>query len=238
MVKKAFKLPKRTTTAFLHSPPHSGGLGLPCIMDEIDIHMVTTAFKLLTTPDPCVKGVAYHHLGEVTAKHTRSSDPTRGDMEIFLNATPIPGEGKKGDIKSIWSSVRSSAARCDALFNLTNDKILCCGKTITWTGKKKLGKALRTKILQPHLRRLQEASDQGRTFNCVALHPSSNHWIRSGRYISFGEYRFAMKGRLNLLPTRSVLRRSGKRQQNTSCPGCNEDSIHSGGGGGGGGGTQ
>lgn len=223
MVKLAFKLPKRTISAFLHTPPHSGGLGIPCIEDEIDVHLATTAFKLLSTPDTLVKGVAYHHLGNVTEKRTRSSEATIGDMEEFLNSTPTPGEGKAGDIRSLWSVVRSSLARCDAIISLSGNRITCSGKTINWSGKKETGRALRAKLLQRHLRNLQEASDQGRTSTCVALHPSSNYWIRSGKYISFGEYRFAVKGRLNMLPTRTVLRRSGKANVNTSCPGCNQE---------------
>ena len=142
-------------------------------------------------------------------------------MEMFLNSSPIPGEGKSGDIKSLWGSVRSSLVRCGATINLNNNSLFCNGKSLRWEGKKKAGKALRTKLLEQHTRNLHRATDQGRTFHCVSLHPSSNHWIRSGKYISFGEYRFAIKARLNLLPTKTVLKRSGKPNINTSCPGCN-----------------
>lgn len=174
MVKKAFKLPKRTNTAFLHAPPYSGGLGIPCIVDEIDIHMACTAFKLLNSPDLCVKSIAHHHLSIVTAKRTGINDPSIGDMEEFINCSPNPGEGKTGDIKSIWSSVRSSLARCDALMNLKDGKMICKETTITWSSRKKLGRALRGTLLHDQLRILQSASDQGRTFGCVALHPASN----------------------------------------------------------------
>ena len=221
MAKRAFKLPKRTISAFLHAPSNTGGLGIPCITDEIDVHLAATAFKLLATPDVTVKGVAYHHLGIVSEKRNRGSEVNITNMEIFLNSSPSPGEGKMGDIRSIWSIVRSSLVRCDAVINLTTSKISCNGRTISWTGKKNTGRALRANLLKQHVSNLHRASDQGRTSHCVALHPSSNHWIRSGKYISFGEYRFAIKARLNLLPTKTVLKRSGKPTTNTSCPGCN-----------------
>ncbi|KAL5509896.1 hypothetical protein EMCRGX_G005336 [Ephydatia muelleri] len=143
VVKRAFKLPKRTISAFFHAPSNSGGLGIPCIENEIDVNMATTAFKLLTTPDT----------------------------------------------------------------------ILQLGRNVS--------RALRAKLLQRHMHSFKQANDQGRTSHCVSLHPSSNYWIHSGKYISFGEYRFAMKARLNLLPTKTVLKQSGKPNINTSCPGCN-----------------
>ena len=183
--------------------------------------MCATAFKLLSSPDEKVRGIAYHHLSKVAEKRTRSNTINTDLMEMFLNSSPIPGEGKSGDIKSLWSSVRSSLVRCGATINLNNNSLFCNGKSLRWDGKKKAGKALRTKLLEQHTRNLHWATDQGRTFHCVSLHPSSNHWIRSGKYISFGEYRIAIKARLNLLPTKTVLKRSGKPNINTSCPGCN-----------------
>lgn len=62
------------------------------------------------------------------------------------------------------------------------------------------------------------AKDQGRVTECGALHPASNHWIRGGKYTSFSEYRFGLKARLNLLPTRSVRKRCGETILDTSCP--------------------
>ena len=86
MAKQALKLPKRTISAILHAPFSSGGLGIPCIVDEIDIHLDMTAFKLIATPDEIVKGAAHHHLGTVTKKRTRSSEASIMDMEVFLNS--------------------------------------------------------------------------------------------------------------------------------------------------------
>ena len=66
-----------------------------------------------------------------------------------------------------------------------------------------------------------QASDQGRSFHLVSKHPSSNSWIRDGAYVSFAEYRFAMKARLNPLPTKVVVKRAGNPQLDTTCPKCN-----------------
>ena len=54
-------------------------------------------------------------------------------------------------------------------------------------------------------------------------HESSNYWIRGGKYTSFAEYRFAIKARLNLLPTRTVRKRGGEAILDTSCQRCHEE---------------
>ena len=52
MAKQAFKLPKRTISAFLHAPPNTGGLGIPCITDEIDVQSPDAVTIIEKTPPP------------------------------------------------------------------------------------------------------------------------------------------------------------------------------------------
>ena len=190
-------------------------LGIPCIENEVDIARITTAFKVLgEETDLAVEKIAHGLLEEVAMKRTRGNV----NKKDFLNSPPVSGEGKEGDIQSLWSLVRKSLQRFSATINLEEKSLACVGKTLTWHWRKQLSRLLWASRQQDYLRTLQMASDQGQVFSSVAADPSSNHWIRSGAYISFGEYRFAMKGRLNLLPTRTVLRRSGKAMLNTSCP--------------------
>ena len=89
-------------------------------------------------------------------------------------------------------------------------------------GRKNLCRLLRSHLQEIYSSRLAQASDQGRAMACVAAHTSSNHWITTGNYTSFGEYRFALKARLNLLPTRTVRRRAGGIAD-MSCPKCHEE---------------
>lgn len=66
-------------------------------------------------------------------------------------------------------------------------------------------------------------SDQGRTFHLVSKDHNSNMFIKNGGGMSFSCYRFAIKGRLNLLPTKVVARRIGIAVPDTLCPKCKED---------------
>ena len=220
LVKQNLKLPRHTITSFLYTPPRWGGLGIPCVMDELHIHMLSSAFKLLASRnDPRVRDIAHHEL-------LKTANIRRRDLQSaqdFLNSPPVPGEGKRGDIKSLWSDVRIAASHCGANFQLDRDSIHCSSKTVGCGGRKNLCRLLRSHLHESYSLRLAQASDQGRAMACVAAHTSSNHWITTGSYTSFGEYRFALKARLNLLPTRTVRRRAGEVIPDVSCPKCQEE---------------
>lgn len=74
-----------------------------------------------------------------------------------------------------------------------------------------------------HLESLLEAPDQGRAFHLAHLHQASNYWLKTGHYMSFAEYRFALKARCNLLPTKSVLKKIGRDPGDTRCRVCRRE---------------
>ena len=105
MVKGNLKLPRRTNDAFLYSPSRARGLGLPKVEDEVHIYGVSTAYCLLAlSKDPTVTDVAQSALGEAAKKRSRGML----SPQDFINAPPQKGEGKQGDIKTLWSRVRLS----------------------------------------------------------------------------------------------------------------------------------
>ncbi|KAL5509958.1 hypothetical protein EMCRGX_G005412 [Ephydatia muelleri] len=135
-----------------------------------------------------------------------------------LNAPPEKGEGQQGDIKSLWRRVRLSPQLCQATINLSSRSITIAGRILG-----PLKKNLICRVMNTHVTRWKSAKDQGRTAQCVAEHPASNHWVSGGKYTSFSEYRLAFKARLIFLPTRTVRKRSGEPIRDTSCPKCHEE---------------
>lgn len=83
----SLKLPQRAITSFLYTPPRWGGLGIPCVVDELHIHVVSSAFKLLDTRnDPRVRDIAHHEL-------LKTANIRRRDLQSaqdFLNSLPPP----------------------------------------------------------------------------------------------------------------------------------------------------
>ena len=69
---------------------------------------------------------------------------------------------------------------------------------------------LRGRYHKKQLDALKAAIDQGKSFHSVSKYPSSSKWIGNGKYMSFADYRFAIKGRLNQLPLQTVLKKTNR----------------------------
>ena len=227
-LKKAVRLPLRSCTKFLYTPQALGGLGVPNCEDDMHVARVAQAFKFLAdTRDPIVRHIAILQLQETARKRLRipSSLPvTLPMLEAFLN-TPAPSqEGARGDIKSLWSSVRASLQFTHASIWLRDGSasLAVNETTLTWDTRKKANTLLKTPTQQRHLLILQQSPDQGRASFSTSLCDSSNFFIYSGAFLSFPQYRFVLKARLNLLPTRTVQARSGSALSDTRCRNCHQ----------------
>ena len=105
-------------------------------------------------------------------------------------------------MRSLFSLARGS-------FNHLGAKLVADGGSVklkigdvTLSGEesRKSSQLLRAQYHQKQLESLKTAVDQGKSFHSVSLRPSSSGWIGNGQYMSFAEYRFVTKARLNLLP--------------------------------------
>ena len=131
-------------------------------------------------------------------------------------------ERRRRDVHSLWVEVRRYTNKVKIeLDRLSDEWILRGGPGISFFAKdkKKINGFVRGLQEDQHVNSLTEATDQGRSFSLVSKSAASNGWI-GGKYISFADYRFATKARLNLLPVKTVLRRIGKNTQDTRCPKC------------------
>ena len=133
-----------------------------------------------------------------------------GGMVNFLNCPPLPRERGCSDVQSLWSVTRKSLRHTTAIIahDGSNFYITVEGSTVPL-------RSMRDRLLSgmcedKHLQTLTASEDQGRVFGAISLDAASSHRIATGKYISFQDYRFGLKARLNLLPTKSVLKRIGK----------------------------
>ena len=220
LAKMCFKLPNRATTSYFYAQTKAGGLALPRIEDEIHLFRISTAYKVLFAQgDAQLRDISTSALGKTAEIRTRNQK----SAQTFLNDPADPGEGRRGDIKSLWSEVRSSLQHCRAKFNLQDQSITCDGITLGWSKRRNITGLLRNAIQSRYVEDWKRCPDQGRAVICTSAHPASNHWVTTGRYTSFGEYRFAIKARLNLLTTRTSRFRAGDRVPDRSCRRCNSE---------------
>ena len=113
--------------------------------------------------DPRVRDIVHHEL--LTTANIRRKDLQYA--QHFFNSPPVPGEGKHGDLKSLWSDVRVAASHCGANFQLDRDSIHCSNKTVGWGGRKNLCHLLRSHLQENYSLCLAQASDQGRAMACA-----------------------------------------------------------------------
>ena len=113
-----------------------------------------------------------------------------------------PGEGRSGDLQSLWSAARASLTATSADITLTQDSVtLSTGQhKLTWDKRKDTSQALRVAIHTRYLEILKRSTDQGRAFHSVSLHPDSTFFMYTGAFLSFPQYHFIHRVRLNLLP--------------------------------------
>ena len=195
------------------------------IFNTMDVARVISATKLLNSPDPTVHQVALSQLSESVSNRRNIKTCTYDDLDNFLNSDPNPGEGKRGDLRNLWSLCRTSLRQTTTKLHPPskgNQGWLEVADTTSITDTKKAAPFIKNHSKVKFLEQMCTAPDQGRTFAACSKNPASNHWIKSGHFISFAAYRFAIKGRLNLLPVKTTQRRMGQRKTDTLCWKCRD----------------
>ena len=223
-IKKGLRLPRRTATHYLYLPQALGGMGIPSAENEAHAAKAGQAFKFLAhTRDPYIRAVALDQLRETVAKRARHLDPNKAEhLADFLNNSAPPGEGRAGDLQSLWSHCRASLIRGGAAIELTQDSafLLTEKQKLPWGKRKQAFQALKEAMHLRHLTGLRRSTDQGRAFDSLSLHPDSTFITYRGAFLTFHQYRFAHKARLNLLPVRTVQARCRQQVPSQRCRLC------------------
>lgn len=225
-VKKAYRLPRRTTTPFFYVPWKHGGLGLPNVENDLDVGWASQVFKYLTSNDPKVIMMCARRLRDTIAARRAVKNASFDEILDFLNSRLDEGEYRKSnDVRSLFSLVRGSFYRlsaklCYAEGDETDLRLMIGDRLTRGMESRQSSQLLRGRYHQKQLDSLRAAVDQGKSFHSVARHQSSSAWIGNGKYMSFADYRFAIKGRLNQLPVKTVLKRTKQLRGSIYCRHC------------------
>ena len=212
--------------SFFYVPWRNGGLGLPNVENDLDVGWASQVYKFLTSKDPKVVMMCARRLRDTIAARKATKDASFEEILDFLNSRPDEGEHRKSNnVRSLFSLVHGSFYRLGAKLcyvegEETNLRLMIGDKLIQGTENRKSSPLLRGRYHQKQLDSLRAAVDQGKSFHSVAKHPSSSEWIGNGKYMSFADYRFAIKGRLNQLPVRTVLKRIKQLRGSIHCRRC------------------
>ncbi len=148
--------------------------------DSLNSTCITRILRCLNSRDRLLQDVAWAQLTAVVKKRTGKEELRDTDIQNFLNTAPSPGEARKGDVKSTWSTVRKSLKLLGCKVEVSGTKVtLIYDDASAKAGKRAaLARILAKAKTEQRLQQLTPAPDQGRSFHLLFKHPSSNHWIQ------------------------------------------------------------
>ena len=194
--------------------------------NDVDVGWASQVYKFFNSKDWKVAVMCARRLKDNIAARRGIQNADLGNTLELLNYHPDEGEHcKRNNVRSSFSLVRGTfhclgALLCFVEGDEDNLRLKIEDKLIQGTECRQSSQLLRGHYHQKQLESLRAAVDQGKSFHSVAKHPSSNEWIGNGKYMSFADYRSAMKGRLNQYPVRTVLKRTKQLRGSIYCWNC------------------
>ena len=213
-IKKAAKnwmsLPQRASVEMVFVPPSQGGAGLLPLAVQYDVLTVAHSYRILYAKDATVSDLAKQLLGETVAERLRRP-ANNNELAAYLSgATNLPRSSSK---TSFWSKVRSATLRLkntlglhwqqvgDSLALYAGDRCIASPQNY-----KSIVRGMRQALTRHYADRLSAKLDQGRVFEVLRRECVSNHFLRTGQFTRFCDWRFVHRARLGVLPLNANMR--------------------------------
>ena len=157
----------------------------------------------------------------VARRKTGIKNPTERELADYLNSNHagVP-EREGGDIRSIWTRTRKATTELRKHSNVCwhwNDTRKEMEIIIPSHGQPDVARIhpvarshlvghLRRSVRNVYLKKLIDKPDQGKVFEASARWSVSNHFIRSGQFTRFCDWRFIHRARVDCLPLNGTRR--------------------------------
>lgn len=204
LIKKTLYLPGNAANNYLYDSAAAGAAGIPLAADTSDACRVDNTFKLLTSADLEVRELALEALTKIVFKRIRRQ-ATNEELVCYLSSeTEGVFQARPTQLQSAWTEAWKASRKLHVSWEIFEDGgtgITCGGEeTLTSKKRKKVVRTLRFRMMRARDGFLQEMPNQGKAMECVAADPSSSHFMRSGKFTRFCDWRFIHRARLNILP--------------------------------------
>ncbi|KAG8184376.1 hypothetical protein JTE90_006779 [Oedothorax gibbosus] len=230
LIKDTLYLDESAANEYLYGSSKSGLLGIPKLAEEVDVMMVGNAFKLLTSKDQRIQELAWGDLLLHARKRT-GLDPSPSLIESFLNGVQDE-EGFRHTscpYSSTWSHPRSATSRlgikwrCRELFDI---ELHIDDKVLTQNDRTKICRTIKESLRACWTQELIAKPSQGVEIEVSSLHRASSHFLQSGNYTKFADWRFIHNARLNLLRLNGNTPWDKSLSQCRRCPAPVESTLH------------
>ncbi|KAL1466220.1 hypothetical protein MTO96_042880 [Rhipicephalus appendiculatus] len=130
-------------------------------------------------------------------------EATRAELESYLGGSlPDNSRAPATQLRSVWTNARRASRRYHVAWDLDPGgvRITCGDKTITPPKRCRVLRTLREVRAAERDRALHDLPNQGMVLACAAADRASSHFMRTGAFTTFADWRFVHRARLNLLP--------------------------------------
>lgn len=202
MVKRTLYLPVNASTNYVYGSASGGAVAIPVAAELYDICRIDSAFKLLTTSDQSLRDLALSDAYEIAS--TRLGwEATRFELEAYLSGDrQVVHSRPATQLRSVWTEARKASRRLQVSWSLRPDNVtITCGDaTLPSTQRNRVMRTLRDVLAHVRDNALHDQPNQGKVMACVSADRASSHFISTGAFTHFADWRFIHRARLNLLP--------------------------------------
>ncbi|XP_037067949.1 uncharacterized protein LOC119089389 [Pollicipes pollicipes] len=204
-VKGALQLPSRACQEHLHASTSRGCVGLTELASEADILLLASTWQLLTSPDKLVRETAASQLQE-SARKRLLAEPTPAQLGDYLNGREMRDGG---DVSTRFSrtcvATKALAKTIPVAWRAMDGELrLAVGDDVV--PRREAAALLREAVRQAAAERLYRLPHQGKVMQTVGDQRVSSHYMYSGSFTRFAEWRFVHRARLGLVPLNGVRR--------------------------------
>lgn len=220
MIKTTLNLPPRASNDSIYGARTQGCLGIPLVAEDCDIVTVDGAFKLLTSPDPVTRSLAARHLS-TTIGDRIGHHPSPDEEAEYLSASQEGVFAVTTNRQSnIWTRTRIASRHLSCQWQLTPEPRIKRNETTLHSRQRHMiCNTIRTQLRNAKTAALHELPHQGKVHEVVALNTASSHFMTTGLYIRFADWRFIHRARLGLVPLNLYRFNEGTR----NCRRCNNE---------------
>ena len=213
-VKRILHLPATASDAYLHTPVHLGGVGLPCARDEQAVLKAAHLLRMTTCADPAVRHVTFESLRRLVTQRCLVGAPTTEQLAAFLNGElPALQDGRGSTLTPVLGALSYLRRKAGVRVVARGDSFALAipsgteGDEPWYVGeeqRKDIIRALHDAMGRCHYREWLAQPNQGKAAALYAAEPGGLDTFSRWSRMRFCDWRFLHRARLNLVPTNAV----------------------------------
>ena len=197
-------LPDRSASSYFFASKRTGGFALQEPRTECDVQAIVQAVRILSSSDPAVATMARQELKYIVRRSTQSN-PTPDLLSTYLSSLP----DRRTDrlyytYSSLWSRVRMACRRLRVSFHYSEqaDEVSIAAEDSEPIKSRTVTTFLHRLVQSRFGDELMALRDQGKVARGLSndLYGNGSTWHCTGLNISFKDWRFIHRARLNVVP--------------------------------------